>query len=249
MNDPTGSAFRDRYLSASATDRGDAAADSGAADSGAADSGAADSGAADSADAARDASSERTPPPDGARSVVLVGLMGAGKSTVGRILALVLGRRMIDSDTAIEETTGSTVRQLWESGGEAAYRAMESQVVLDSIDADPPVVIAAPGGVVLDPQVRAALTRAFVVWLRADPASLATRVRIGDHRPLLGDDPAGVLTRMSSERAELYGSVASIIIDTDDLTPDQITDRIIRLLSRFIPGTTGSDQRSADGPS
>lgn len=172
-------------------------------------------------------------------AIVLVGLMGSGKSTVGRLLADRLGRRLVDSDTEIERLTGSTVRELWESGGEDAYRSLESRIVLDTIDEEPPVVIAAPGGVVLDPHVRDAMGRAFVVWLRADPALLASRVRVDDHRPLLGTDPLGVLTAMAVDRAGLYASVADMTVDVDDLGPDQIVERILSARTAVGDGTTG----------
>src|SRR3954470_6276259 len=99
--------------------------------------------------------------------LVLVGLMGTGKTTVGRILADRLGWALVDSDQAIEAKTGQTVRELWESGGEAAYRALESEVGLHALHGGSGVVVAAPGGVVLDPRVAEALARADVVWLRA----------------------------------------------------------------------------------
>lgn len=160
-------------------------------------------------------------------TIVLVGLMGTGKSTSGRLVATRLNRELIDSDTVIESDTGVTVRELWESGGEAAYRELESRIVLDSVHLDPPVVVAAPGGVVLDPSVREALKDCFVAWLRADPKLVADRVAVDDHRPLLGSDPAGVLSQMATERAGLYSSVADVAIDIDSLTPAQVAERII----------------------
>lgn len=173
------------------------------------------------------------------KTIVLVGLMGSGKSTVGRILADRLGRQLVDSDTEIERLTGSTVRELWERGGEAAYRELESKVVLDQVAADPPLVIAAPGGVVLDPVVRRSLEEAFVVWLRADPVLLAGRVRIDDHRPLLGSNPAEVLAAMATERADLYASVADLIVDVDDLEPRAVADMVL---------AAGGERSDTDGP-
>jgi shikimate kinase len=156
--------------------------------------------------------------------------MGAGKSHVGHLVAEELGWHLVDVDVAITAQTGRTVREIWEDGGEAAYRHLESQVVLDAMSEGMPTVIAAPGGVVLDPDVRAAMRGAFVVWLRTDPATLAGRVRPGDHRPLLGDRPLDVLTSMAAERATLYEQVADAIVDTDHLDARTVAGRVLRLL-------------------
>jgi shikimate kinase len=164
------------------------------------------------------------------KRIVLVGLMGSGKSTVGTLLATATGRTLIDTDAAISTMTGKAVRQLWEEGGEAAYRHMESEVVLEALRGTVPCVIAAPGGVVLDPVVRAALLDAFVVWLRTDPATLAERVRPGDHRPLLADRPLEVLSAMALDRAHLYADVADITIDTDHVDPESVVMAVLRRL-------------------
>jgi shikimate kinase len=127
--------------------------------------------------------------------VVLVGMMGTGKTTVGRLLAEQLGRPFIDTDEAVEARTGRTVAELFEAVGERGFRAEES-AVLAAVLADPtPAVVAAAGGSVLDPANRQVIREAgsvggLVVWLRADVAVLARRVASGTHRPLLGDDPA-----------------------------------------------------------
>ena len=131
------------------------------------------------------------------KTVVLVGLMGSGKSTVGALVAQRTGRELVDVDVVITARMSKTVRELWEEGGEAAYRYLESDVVLEVLRDDAPTVLAAPGGVVLDPVVRAALADSFVVWLRTSPSTLAGRVRPGDHRPLLGDSPAETFAAMA----------------------------------------------------
>lgn len=162
-------------------------------------------------------------------ALVLVGLMGAGKSTVGRIVADRLERPFVDSDATIEAQTGRTVRELWEEGGEAAYRALESGFVIDAVQNGGDVVVAAPGGAVLDERVRTALAAVDVVWLRADPATLAGRVEIGDHRPLLGDDPEPVLRDMAERRDTLYRQVADVIVDVDGLDPATVADQLLAL--------------------
>ncbi len=165
------------------------------------------------------------------KQVVLVGLMGSGKSTVGALVAPRTGRVFVDVDVAIAAHTGRTVRELWEEGGEVAYRHLESEAVLRVLRDATPAVLAAPGGVVLDPVVRTELADSFVVWLRANPSTLAARVRPGDHRPLLGDRPAETFAAMAEARADLYRQVATTTIDTDNLTPEAIADVVVRLLA------------------
>jgi shikimate kinase len=162
--------------------------------------------------------------------VVLVGLMGAGKSTVGRRIAAMTSRRFVDVDVAIVERVGKTVRQLWEEGGEAAYRALESRVVLETLAGKEGAVLAAPGGVVLDPLVRSALGDAFVVWLKADPAELADRVRRDDHRPLLAENPHEVLAKMADDRSTLYAQVADMVVDTDSHDVDEVVGLVLAAL-------------------
>lgn len=158
--------------------------------------------------------------------------MGAGKSTVGRMLADRVRRAFVDVDLAIVAKTGKTVRELWEDGGEAAYRRLESDEVIRVVDSEVPTVVAAPAGVILDTMVRDALEKAFVVWLRAEPATLAGRVRPGDHRPLLGDDPYEVLETMAEARSGLYREVADAVVDTGTAGPEVATEVIIGDLRR-----------------
>jgi shikimate kinase len=162
--------------------------------------------------------------------LVLVGMMGAGKSTVGRILAERLGRPLVDTDQRIEASTGRTVRQIFADEGEAAFRALETQVLRDSLVQSEPSVIAAAGGVVLDPENRRLLvdSDARVVWLCADTALLVDRVRNGAHRPLLDEDPATVLQRMAETRGDLYREVADVIITVDGRPASDVADAVLR---------------------
>jgi shikimate kinase len=137
----------------------------------------------------------------------------------------------VDVDIVIARETGKTVRELWEQGGEATYRELESDAVLRVLAGDIPSVLAAPGGVVLNPAVRAALAGHLVVWLRTRPTTLAGRVHVGDHRPLLGDKPAEVLAVMADERSALYRQVATASLDTDSRAPDAVADAVILLLA------------------
>jgi shikimate kinase len=162
--------------------------------------------------------------------VVLVGLMGTGKTSVGRVLAERLGRQLFDSDAVIESRTGRTVRQIFVDDGEPAFRVLESHVLLEALNDPTPAVIAAAGGVVLADQNRDALkrARAKVVWLRAEPESLVDRVRTGLHRPLIDDDPAGTLRRMHQIREPLYREVADMIISVDGRSVHDVAEAVLR---------------------
>ncbi|HSP27769.1 MAG TPA: shikimate kinase [Ilumatobacteraceae bacterium] len=162
--------------------------------------------------------------------LVLVGMMGVGKSTVGRMVAAELDRPLFDSDEMIEERTGRTVREIWSTDGEAAFRTLETDTLLEALDASEPSVIAAAGGVVLSDRNREALQAAdaHVVWLLADVDVLVDRVRRGTHRPLLDDDPEAALRRLYDVRAPLYQEVADAIVSVDSRTPTEVAKAVLR---------------------
>ena len=162
--------------------------------------------------------------------LVLVGLMGVGKSTVGRLAAERLGRSLYDSDAMIEQRTGRTVREIFAADGEPAFRALETEVLREALAASPPAVIAAAGGVVLAEENRRALVEADakVVWLSADPALLVDRVRSGGHRPLLDGDTEGTLQTMFTTREPLYREVADIIVSVDGRTVTDVVEAVLR---------------------
>ncbi|WCO65171.1 shikimate kinase [Iamia majanohamensis] len=148
--------------------------------------------------------------------VVLVGLMGSGKSTVGRRLASRLDRPFVDADDELVRRTGRTVREWFAEEGEPGFRVAEAELVADLLAAPGPAVIAAGGGAVVTPSTRALLTeRALVVWLRAGVPFLVSRARRKAHRPLLDDDPATVLARLEAERTPLYEEVADVVVDVE----------------------------------
>lgn len=169
----------------------------------------------------------------GARHVVLVGLMGTGKSTVGALLAQRLGCPLHDSDSLVEQRAGRTVREIFAADGEDAFRRLEADVFRDTLAAAQPSVIAAAGGVVLSAANRDALgaSGAHVVWLRASPEVLAARVSGQPHRPLLDDDPLGALRQMAAARHRLYAEVACTVIDVGDLDPPAIVERVLSELA------------------
>ena len=162
------------------------------------------------------------------RQVVLVGLMRSGRSTVGRLVAERTGRHLVDVDEAIADAH----RQEGISSGTRAARLRTAISNQRSFSMRcTAVVLAAPGGVILDPAVRSALQSAPVAWLRAAPTTLADRVQPGDRRPLLGDHPFEALSAGAEARSELYPLMADVVVDTDDLTPEA------EVLSRLRPDT------------
>jgi shikimate kinase len=162
--------------------------------------------------------------------LVLVGLMGSGKTTVARIVADHLGRQVIDSDAVIEKATGRTVREIFADDGEEAFRSFETAALLDALATEEPAVIAAAGGVVLREENRDALkeSTARVVWLCAAPDLLVERVMSSGHRPLLDDDPAGTLQRMYDTRQALYREVADAVVLVDHRSPDEVAEAVLR---------------------
>jgi shikimate kinase len=168
-----------------------------------------------------------------ARHLVLVGMMGVGKSTVGRAVAAELDRPLFDSDAMIEAETGRTVREIWSTDGEAAFRALETDTLVRALEAEEPAVIAAAGGVVLSERNRELLRSAdaHVVWLQADVDVLLERVRNGGHRPLLDADPEGTLRRMYCERAAWYREVADAVVSVDHRSIGEVTRAVLRCVA------------------
>jgi shikimate kinase len=164
--------------------------------------------------------------------LVLIGMMGSGKTTVGSRLARALDRPFVDSDVQVERRTARTVREIFESDGEAAYRVLESEALAEALASEEPAVIAAAGGTILDANNRRRMRECgTVVFLEAKPADLVGRVGGQDHRPLLGDDPAGVLARMDVDRRALYEETADIVVDVSTLGPDEVAARILEELT------------------
>jgi len=156
-------------------------------------------------------------------SIVLVGMMAAGKTSAGRRLARARGWEFFDSDGQVESMTGRTVGDIWRTDGEEAFRRLEARVLADALASGTPRVIAAAGGTVLDPVNRQLIAQHHpVVWLRARPETLTGRLGSAGHRPLLDEDPAGVLRTLDALRRPFYDEVADLVVDVDDLTTDQV---------------------------
>ena len=154
------------------------------------------------------------------RSVVLVGLMGCGKSCVGRRLATLLGLPFLDSDAEFESASGCTISEYFALHGEPTFREGERRVIARLLQG-PPCVLATGGGAFCDPETRAAIkAQSISVWLRADLDLLVKRTAGRDHRPLLKQgDPAEILSRLMKTRYPLYAE-STITVDTSDDSPD-----------------------------
>jgi shikimate kinase len=161
--------------------------------------------------------------------ILLVGMMGAGKTTTGRLAAGKLGWKYLDSDAEVQRETGLTVPEIFARDGETAFREAETDVLRRACESPQPVVVSVAGGELLRPENRV-LVRASgrVVWLRARVETLARRVGDGAGRPLLDGDPAAALRQLEAVRRPLYAEVADDIIDVDDLSPEEVAARIVR---------------------
>lgn len=172
-----------------------------------------------------------------ARHLVLIGMMGAGKTSVGRRVALRLGRPFVDTDRLVEERAGRTVGEIFEADGEPAFRALEAKAVRDALDSDTWAVVALGGGAVLDPASRELAREAgLVVWLQAPARELARRVeastRRGTVRPLLTPGPPAetVLGGLARDREQAYRAAAHLTVETAGRSPGQVATAVLRAI-------------------
>ena len=165
------------------------------------------------------------------RPVVLIGLMGAGKSTVGRRLAKKLAVPFIDSDDEIKKAAGCSIEDIFKLFGEEEFRAGEKRV-MDRLMEEGPMVLATGGGVFMNPHVRAQILESgTAVWLKAGLEALAERTSRRGGRPLLQTgDPRKTLEKLINERYPVYNE-ATITIDTDNETHDSAVNLIIEALN------------------
>ena len=165
------------------------------------------------------------------RAIVLVGLMGAGKTKIGRRLAARLNLPFFDSDTEIEAAAGETIEEIFRNRGEAVFRDGERRVIARLL-AQPVHVLATGGGAFMDPATRALIARRGVsVWLRADLDILVARVARRANRPLLQHpDPRAVLAGLIERRHPVYAE-ADIVIDSGEGPPELTTNRVIGALA------------------
>jgi shikimate kinase len=169
------------------------------------------------------------------RPIVMVGMMGAGKSAIGRRLAQRLGLPFVDADAEIERAAGATIEEIFEKHGEAVFRDGERRVIARLLDG-PVGVLATGGGAFMDPETRARIrSRAVTVWLKADIETILERVARRGHRPLLKNgDPREILTRLMAQRNPIYAE-ADITVETGNTPTAATVERVIEALAAFRP--------------
>lgn len=169
------------------------------------------------------------------RPLVFVGLMGAGKSAVGRRVAARLGVRFIDADSEIEAAAGCTIQEIFDRHGEAAFRDGERRVIGRLLTSEPIHVLATGGGAFMDPETRALILKhAISVWLRADLDVLFRRVNRRGHRPLLKTaDPKATLAALMEIRYPVYAE-ADIVVDTEDGPIDAMVDKVLDAVAQYL---------------
>lgn len=175
----------------------------------------------------------------GKRSIVLIGMMGAGKSTVGRRLAARLRLPFLDADTEIEAAAAMTIPEIFEVHGEPDFRDGEARVIARLLN-DGPLVLATGGGAVMRASTRQKIAEAGVsIWLKAEPDVILRRVRRRADRPLLKtDDPAATVARLMAERHPIY-QTADLMVDSRDVPHEAIVEECVAALCGFLLPAAG----------
>ena len=173
----------------------------------------------------------------GSRSIVLVGLMGAGKSSIGRRLAHRLGLPFVDADTEIEKAADLTIPEIFEKHGEPYFRAGEVRVVARILESGPQV-LATGGGAYMNPETRARIReRGISLWLKAELDVLMKRVKRRGDRPLLkADDPQAVLKRLMDERYPVYAE-ADLTVVSREASHEEVVDDVLAALAEHLRQT------------
>ncbi|MBP7334976.1 shikimate kinase [Niveispirillum sp.] len=174
------------------------------------------------------------------KTLVLIGLMGAGKTSIGKRLAAKLGLPFVDADHEIERAAGCTIQEIFDRFGEAGFRDGERRVIARLLD-QPVQVLSTGGGAFMDEATRDVIReRGISIWLRADLDLLVHRTARRDHRPLLRHgDPRAVLARLMEVRYPVYAQ-ADLTVDSDDSPPDVTTDRVVVALRQWLGDTDSS---------
>lgn len=183
----------------------------------------------------------------GRRSVVLVGMMGAGKSSIGRRVALRLNIPFIDADAEIEKAAGMTISDIFAVRGEAEFRAGETRVIGRLLEGGPQV-LATGGGAFINPDTRAAIAaKGISIWLKAEFDVLMKRIKRRQDRPLLRTaDPAATLRRLMEERDPIY-ALADLPVQSREVMHDKMVDEIVEALAGRVGATCAPPNAPADG--
>ena len=180
----------------------------------------------------------------GTRSIVLIGLMGAGKTAVGRRLASRLDLPFVDADNEIEKAAGESIKEIFAEHGEVYFRKGERKVIARLL-ANAQQVLATGGGAYMNPETREAIKAlGLSIWLKADLRILMKRVRRRDHRPLLAtDDPEAVMKKLMAERDPVYAA-ADITVESREVPHDVIVSAVIDAIDAQL-GCGGRSKRGA----
>lgn len=165
-------------------------------------------------------------------TIVLVGVPGAGKTTVGKLLAKNLGIDFFDSDQVIESRAGKSVSDIFTQDGELAFRKLEHDVIVELLDSNN-VVLALGGGSLGNDETRAKVKDATTVWLVAGLAQAVDRVGMNRNRPLLLGNVRGQLADLMAAREPFYKEVAAIAVDTSKLIPSEVVTEIVSELGKI----------------
>ena len=174
------------------------------------------------------------------RSIILVGLMGAGKSTIGRELSRATGLAFLDTDSVIEEQTGMAIPDIFRDRGERHFRLLETTllryIAQGVSDGGCAHIVSTGGGIILSPENRAILRQlGYVVWLTADIPTLLARTARAQNRPLLQvDDREATLRSLYAARAPLYEQTAHLCLDSTGLKAPEVVDSILRHAQHFF---------------
>ena len=182
----------------------------------------------------------------GRRSIVLVGMMGSGKSSIGRRLAARLALPFVDADAEIEKAANMTIAEIFANQGEAYFRAGEARVIARLLEGGPQV-LATGGGAFMNPETRAAIrAKGVSIWLKAPPDVLIKRIKRRSDRPLLAnDDPLETLNRLIEERYPVYAE-ADVTVESRDVPHETIVGEIVGSLCTHV-GLIGGGNKEASG--
>lgn len=163
-------------------------------------------------------------------SIVLIGVPGAGKSTIGALLATQLGMTFIDTDNLIEERAGKSISDIFTTDGESTFRTLEAQTIANVL-AGPSSIVSLGGGALGNEATRELVKGHIVLWLQTGLAQAVDRVGLNRNRPLLLGNVRGQLAALLTAREPIYRAAADLVVDTSELSIDEVVDECLRVLA------------------